>query len=178
MRHDIKLTRSGSEYSEKVLYDFAGTNDGAFPNPPVLNASGALYLSMGLTAGSDCVDGGCGTVGSFTLATGKLKNFYYFTRDGLWWPNSVLTFDPTGALYGTTSNSSYQLDNDGGVFKLTPTKNGFTESTVYTFAGPPDGQFPGGGLLLSPSGTKLYGVTRWGGDGYGAGDGTFFSVNI
>jgi uncharacterized repeat protein (TIGR03803 family) len=174
----FKLTPSKSGFTETVLYDFQGTNDGAFPNPPILDSSGTLYLSMGLTEGSACVDGGCGTVGSFNLATRKLKNFYYFTRSGLWWPNSYLTFDRSGALYGTTSNSGYQLNNDGGVFKLTRHKGGFTEGTAYTFTGTPDGAFPGGGLLLSPSGTKLYGVTRWGGTGYGGGDGVVFSITI
>lgn len=162
------LTPSASGYTETVLYNFNGINDGAFPNALVSDGSGTFYASAGLSAGDACVDGGCGTLFSFNLRTRKLKVLYQFTRSGLWFPDSALTFKAPGTFYGTTSQNGLGDTGNGGVFKLERSGKRFVESTVHTFAGSPgDGQFPRGGLLLGPTGNALYGTTFWGGKGAG-----------
>ena len=98
-----------------------------------------------------------------------------FQESGLWYPGGdPLTFDTTGAIYGTTAE--YGAGNQfGGIFKLAPTSSGFVESVAHVFAGSPaDGNSPTGGLLLAPSGNALYGATYWGGNGIG----TAFELNI
>jgi uncharacterized repeat protein (TIGR03803 family) len=171
----FKLVPSGKGYKETVVYNFAGGTDGAIPNAPIIDAKGTLYASAGLSAGSDCVDGGCGTVFSFKPASRTFTLLYSFSRQDLWWPNSQLVSDASGALYGTTGYDGYQITNDGGLFKLTPKKGGFSETTVYTFAGPPaDGQSPRGDLLLAPTGNALFGTTFWGGPD----DGTVYEIKI
>lgn len=171
----FKLLPAGKGYKETVLYNFVGEADGAIPNAPVMGAKDTLYGSAGLSGGSDCVDGGCGTAFSFKPASRTFKLLYGFSRAGLWWPISPLVIDASGAMYGATGYDGYQITNDGGVFKLTPRKGGFSESTVYTFKGAPeDGQSPRGPLLLAPSGNALYGTTFWGGPD----DGTVYEINV
>lgn len=68
-----------------------------------------------------------------------------------------------GSLYGTTAYAT-----DGAVYELTPpaTHSGsWTETTLYTFAGPPsDGGWPLGALTVGPGGV-LYGTASIGGSG-------------
>jgi hypothetical protein len=97
----FKLTPSANGYKETVLYDFKGTNDVAFPNAPIFDSSGTMFVSMGSSGGSQCAHRGCGTIASFKPAT-----------------------------------------------------------------------------RMSAAGNSLFGVTRWGGTDYGAGDGTVFQVSI
>jgi uncharacterized repeat protein (TIGR03803 family) len=92
-------------------------------------------------------------------------------------PQAALTLDPpTGALYGTTANGGVVTHTDpadeplggGTVFKLSPPDqdhpDGWRESVLYSFTGPPDGAFPRGGLIADAAG-NLYGTTEWGGAG-------------
>jgi len=59
------------------------------------------------------------------------------------------------------------VNNEGLVFKLTPNPDGsWTESVLYSFAGDPDGAFPGAGLIFDSTGS-LYGTTAGGGTGHG-----------
>ena len=51
----------------------------------------------------------------------------------------------------------------GTVFKLTPNPNGsWSESVIYTFSGPPDGDHAVGGVTFDAAG-NLYGATGSGG---------------
>ena len=160
---------SANEYTHTILYNFKGTNDGAFPHGLAEDRNGTLYGVGGLSGGSACVDGGCGTVFSFDPVTRRFNLLHSFSRSGLWWPDAQLVIDPYGALYGTTAQNGVDLNtSNGGVFKLTPGPYGFVYTTLHTFAGSPsDGQFPRGGLLLDPSGQAVYGTTYWGGHGIG-----------
>jgi len=160
---------SANEYTHTILYNFKGTNDGAFPHGLAEDRNGTLYGVGGLSGGSACVDGGCGTVFSFDPVMRRFNLLHSFSRSGLWWPDAQLVIDRNGALYGTTAQNGVDLNtSNGGVFKLTPGPNGFVYTTLHTFAGSPsDGQFPRGGLLLDPSGQAVYGTTYWGGHGIG-----------
>jgi uncharacterized repeat protein (TIGR03803 family) len=146
------LTPSATGYTQNVLYNFTGYADGAFPSALTGDGSGTLYGAATLSGGQACYNGGCGTVFAFDRATRTLKVLHQFTRSGVWEPDSPLTFDAKGALYGTTSHNGLQQGN-GGVYKLTRTMNGYIESTAHIFKGSPsDGQFPRGGLLLGSPG--------------------------
>ena len=69
--------------------------------------------------------------------------------------------DKTGAFYGTTVSGGA---GSGTVFKLTPTKSGYSESVLYSFLGGYDGNGPFSGLVADKIGA-LYGVTLGGGNG-------------
>jgi hypothetical protein len=83
----------------------------------------------------------------------------------------------TGALYGTTTlggnpagcpEGGYE-EGCGIIFQLTPpatSGNPWTESVLYTFAGPPkDGMLPSYNVLLPSSTAPIYGTTFAGGSG-------------
>src|SRR5260370_14989302 len=75
---------------------------------------------------------------------------------------SDLISDASGALYGTTSGRG--ASSMGTVFKLSPTKDGWTMVTLYNFRGGDDGAYPVAGLVFDPS-CAPYGTTRGGGKG-------------
>jgi uncharacterized repeat protein (TIGR03803 family) len=75
-------------------------------------------------------------------------------------PETALTLDRAGNLYGTTrfGGAGY-----GTVFKLSRAGSGWILSTIYTFQDGADGAYPGSRLVFGPDGT-LYG-TAGGGSG-------------
>lgn len=77
------------------------------------------------------------------------------------YPESGVIFDSLGNLYGTTNAGGAGF---GAVFRLTPDAMGnWTESNVYTFSSPLDGDGPNG-LVFDDVG-NLYGTTIYGGGG-------------
>jgi uncharacterized repeat protein (TIGR03803 family) len=75
-------------------------------------------------------------------------------------PKASLTMDPAGNLYGTTfSDGAYA---SGSVFKLTPSGEGWTYSSLHDFTGQTDGGGPHGSLLFDSQG-NLYGTAEGGG---------------
>jgi uncharacterized repeat protein (TIGR03803 family) len=147
--------------SETVLHSFAGSPDGAFPLPGLMqDRAGNLY---GTT-----FEGGTGSSSNGTIfkvtATGNDVVLYSFagSPDG-GSPFSVLIRDSIGNIYGTTrSGGAFGF---GSVFKLN--KSG-KESVLYSFTGGPDGATPFAGLILDPAG-NLYGTTYAGGASSGHG---------
>jgi uncharacterized repeat protein (TIGR03803 family) len=92
-----------------------------------------------------------------------LHSFHNNGKDG-WGPNSGLTFDATGNLYGTTdAGGAYDA---GTIFEMSPEAGGgWTEKPLYSFK-VGFAWFPSGGLLLDALG-NLYGTTDASGSGYG-----------
>ena len=143
-----------------VLYSFGGSPDGANPDAGLLAGKKGEYYGTSGGGGSSNCDGGCGTVYEMTAA-GKEEVLYSFqgASDGAY-PHSTLIRDKEGALYGDTESGG---DADWGtVFKLTPGKQGWTESVLYVFQGGSDGLLPAGGLVMTKSGALL-GTTESGG---------------
>ncbi len=99
-------------------------------------------------------------------AVGQLSVLYSFTglADGNQ-PNGVIA-DGAGNLYGTTSfggiNSDCAPHGCGSVFELSPGAEGWKLTTLYSFTGQADGEFPVGNLAMDQAG-NLYGVTFTGG---------------
>lgn len=80
-------------------------------------------------------------------------------------PESGLIADAEGALYGATLGGGLAACHIGCgvVYKLTPSKESYTESVLYEFKGGTDGVEPGGDLLVDKWGA-LYGTTGGGGN--------------
>src|SRR5581483_7688984 len=78
-------------------------------------------------------------------------------------PMAGLTFDKTGAAYGTTTSGGQF--GYGTIFKLTRSStSSWTESLIYNFQGALDGGTPYGGVIFDGTGA-LYGTTAGGGTG-------------
>ena len=157
----FELTATGTE---KVLYSFAGSPDGANPYAGlVMDKNGNLY---GTTAagGADSY----GTVFELT-ATGTEKVLYSFAGppDGAN-PYKALVLSKKSTLYGTTFNGG--ADGYGTVFSVT--EKG-VEKVLYSFTGGADGARPSAGVILDKKG-NLYGTVTGGGD-YGGG--TVYELN-
>lgn len=133
----FSVTTAGKE---KVLYRFAGGDDGS-PTGTLIAVKGTLYGTTG------------GTVFSITTA-GKEKVLCRFDRQDGSSPSS-LTY-VKGTFYGTMYVGGTK--GDGTVFSVTSAGK---LRVLYNFADPPDGAFPTGGLL-NMDGT-LYGTTSQGG---------------
>lgn len=162
-----KLTHSGGNWSQSVLYNFTGGNDGSGPGAGLsFDGNGNLY---GMTP----------TGGAFGL--GVIYQLKPGPNDS-WQFNVIHTF--TGGIDGATGSAG-RLLLDGGnfygvatvggahgkgtAFKLTPNPNGTWKlRTLYSFKGQPDAGFPYGALIRDASG-KLYGTTYYdGANGIGA----------
>ncbi len=87
-------------------------------------------------------------------------------KDGAY-PDSNLTMDAAGNLYGTTQiGGAYGA---GTVFELTPTPAGkWRFSVLYTFTGGADGGNPLGSLIFDPADNAYSTVSSGGANGFGA----------
>ncbi|MFY9631958.1 MAG: choice-of-anchor tandem repeat GloVer-containing protein [Candidatus Cybelea sp.] len=143
-----------------VLYSFGGSPDGANPDAGLVAGKKGEYYGTSAGGGSPNCEGGCGTVYEITAA-GKERVLYSFqgASDGAN-PYATLIMDKEGALYGGTESGGNA--DCGTVFKLTPGKQGWTESVLYVFQGGSDGLLPAGGLVMTKSGALL-GTTEGGG---------------
>jgi len=90
----------------------------------------------------------------------------YNCTDGLY-PESSLTSDGAGNLYGTTTDGGAFAA--GNVFELSPNGNGgWNETVLYSFTGGADGAYPTTSNLIFDSVGSLYGTAANGGaNGYG-----------
>lgn len=161
----FKLEPTGSgNYTESILYSFAGGSDGKYPDGTLsMDSSGNLY---GTTRAGGSAD--LGTV--FELApngsggyTESVLHAFTGGSDGQV-PVGRLIVDSGGILYGTTEFGGGSNDT-GTVFKLVPNgSGGYTESILYSFAGGSDGANPVSGVVTDNAG-NLYGTTAYGGSG-------------
>jgi uncharacterized repeat protein (TIGR03803 family) len=155
--------------TESVLWSFTNTPDGANPRyvAPVLDAKLNLYGTTNYGGVN-----GFGTVFELT-SSGTEKILHSFNADGTdgFYPQAGLVLDAKGNLYGTTVEGGVFV-TDGAVFKLTPTKKGWTEKILHSFGAVGDGIQPYSVVTLDTAG-NLYGTTFYGGTYNG---GTVFEV--
>jgi hypothetical protein len=183
----------GDKWTEKVLYNFQGGNDGDLPTGPlVFDSTGNLYgaTEFGGGKGTTCdvfYGGNCGTV--FKLSPPKTKGGKWTEKvlhsfagigsgkqygDGAV-PNGGLVLDSKGAIYGTTGfggdgsgvcQEGNGFDGCGTVFVLKPPirkGGGWDEKMLWRFQGRPDDGSGPYGGLILGSLGQLYGTTRGGG---------------
>ncbi len=164
----FKLTPTVSGYAESILYSLKGSADGAYLWAGlVADKEGALY--------GTAAQGGVNLGGVVYRLTPKGSGYahsvlYRFQggNDGAS-PTAGLIVNKSGALYGTTPfGGDPACSGCGTVFKLTPSRPGYTEYVLYRFQGNQDGEFPRAGLLEESG--ALYGTTTEGG-GAGCGGG-------
>lgn len=162
----FELMPSGSgQWSEKVIYNFQGKEDGCYPlDGVVLDSAGNLY---GAASGNSGTCTGLvfelspSSDGSWTESV--LYRFTGGADGGV--PQGGLIFDSLGNLYGSaaTGGSSLCAGGCGVVYELSPTSSGsWTEQVLYEFTGLPDGEQPSSDLTFDAAG-NLYGTTTYGG---------------
>jgi uncharacterized repeat protein (TIGR03803 family) len=151
-------TSTASAATKQTLHSFTAFPNGAYPSSLVEDSAGNFY---GTAEG-----GAYGVV--FKLARGKsgtwtenvIHDFAGGTTDATY-PIGALILDLAGNLYGVAQGGTYNL---GAVFKLSPTKSGWSETLLHSFApGYGDGSFPQAGLAIDAAG-NLYGATSEGGN--------------
>jgi hypothetical protein len=158
---------AASAGAEKVLYAFGNAEGAGAGAGLVSDALGNLYGATSFTGD------GFGLIYRLT-PTGKAKwtysVIYTFTGgpDGAF-PESSLTFDSAGNLYGATvGGGPLNQMSRGVVFELSPGQGGqWTFAKSYDFTGGADGYGPTAGVVIDAAG-NLYGATKEGALGYGA----------
>jgi uncharacterized repeat protein (TIGR03803 family) len=156
----FELKHLAKGWKEKVIYNFTGGDDGAYPEygGVTLNAAGDVY---GTAAGGGKSGQGVVFVLKPSKSNWRQSVLYSFTggSDG-GQPFAGLAFNKAGNLFGA---AAYFGSGNGTVFKLAHTKTGWKESTLHSFTDS-DGQYPYGGVVIDSKG-RLYGTTFRGGSG-------------
>jgi uncharacterized repeat protein (TIGR03803 family) len=161
----FELIPSGSSWTEKTIYRFKGSTDGATPlGSLIVDSSGNLYGTTNLGGTK-----GVGTVfelrpNGATWTKTILHNFGG-ARDGEF-PSAGLAMDASGNLYGTTEGGGAfgngQNNVGGTAYKLAPRGGTWTETVIHSFGSGTDGAVPRSNLTLDTSG-NLYGTSTQGG---------------
>ena len=158
----FELNPAGNDWNYSVIHAFTDTTEGCYPyGGVVFDEEGNLYATT-----TQCGPGNGGTV--FELSPSDsgwtFQTIYSFV--GNRGPQSTLTIDSGGILYGTTQDDG--AHGGGSVFRLSPSGGGWNFTSLHDFiADGHDGVYPVGGVTLAPDGT-LYGTTVNGG-AYNAG---------
>ncbi len=157
---------SGAEWTETTLYTFTGGSDGGRPFGGVIfDHAGNLYGTTQVNGNNGLCNGvGCGTV--FELSPQGSGNWTFsvllaFDGTNGGWPDSSLTFDSAGNLYGTGTFGG--KNNHGVVFRLSKSNGAWTEA--FASFNLQNGGVPSGPLLLNNG--FLYGTAEQGGKGNG-----------
>ncbi|HEY6485814.1 MAG TPA: choice-of-anchor tandem repeat GloVer-containing protein [Candidatus Cybelea sp.] len=164
----FKVKASGIVFP-KVIHTFNGSNGASPQSSLVLGKNGSIY---GTT-----VEGGAANSGTiFRLSVHNRAStetvLYSFngSADGAH-PYGAPLLGARGVIYGTAAGGG--AFGNGVVYALTPSGTGYTERTVYSFKGKPDGSAPNGALIFTKT-KELLGTTQFGGK---ADRGTVFAIN-
>jgi len=154
----FKLTRSGSAWTESVLWNFARGDDGSYP------ISGVIFDPAGNLYGTT-TDGGSDSLGTVyelspTQSGWNETTLYSFTGADNGSGAGGLIMDAHGDLFGITG-----FFGTGAAFELTPQNGNWSFTRLQTFSG---GGYPPtlGAPTLDAQG-NLYGPLPGGGDGFG-----------
>ncbi|MGC2108158.1 MAG: choice-of-anchor tandem repeat GloVer-containing protein [Candidatus Korobacteraceae bacterium] len=156
----FELSRSAKGWTKTILYSFLGGSDGEYPY------GGLIFDSAGNLYGTTLMGGGLGGGVAYKLSPSGGGNWsetviHRFNGTGLG-SLSALVMDISRNLYGTNySDGAYGA---GTVFKLAPSGNTWTYTSLHDFTGGNDGGGPVGGVALNAHG-NLFGNTQNGGTG-------------
>jgi uncharacterized repeat protein (TIGR03803 family) len=144
----FKINTNGTGFA--TLYSFTGATDGETPLAGLVLSGNTLYGTSSGTAGI-----GSGAVFKINTDGTGFATLYTFTggNDGAY-PEGDLVLSGT-TLYGTTSGGG--TNYYGTVFKLNISGPSF--ASLYSFTSGTDGDTPLAGLVMSLSGTTLYGTS-------------------
>jgi uncharacterized repeat protein (TIGR03803 family) len=136
----FKLTSHSNGWTESVLYEFQGDQDGMDPRSRlVLDAAGNLYGTTYDGGSLTCATDGCGVVYELKPNAGgawtKSVLHTFHGKDGSY-PTAGVIFDKAGNLYGATSSGGRHQVDVGTVFKLTPSGGKWVETVLQSFSGP------------------------------------------
>jgi len=159
-----QLSQNNGQWTERILHDFTGGDDGAVGSlgPLLLDRFGNLY---GVTEIGGSY--GAGTVFKLTPGAGGAWQFttlYAFQgQPDAAFPYGGLIADAYGNLYGTTYFGG--ANGAGTVYKVGPgpSVGPWMDAVLYSFQQGPDGGLPTSTLLFDAAG-NLYGTTSAGGD--------------
>ncbi len=177
----FKLTHRQAAWQLATLFDPKAQNGLAPANGVAVGPDGNLYWAGAGGKGTQC-GGPCGQVVQLKPPAAACKTAtclwtqsqiyeFPYPRDGFV-PDSNLTFDQQGNMYGTTIYGGIfgQPPGLGVLYKVSPSNGGWQGVTLHSFgSGYPDGDGwnPVGGLAIDSQG-NLYGGTSGGGP-YGTG---------
>jgi uncharacterized repeat protein (TIGR03803 family) len=170
----LELSPSGDTWTFQDIYDFDGTHgsgaNGAFViGGLIVDGAGNLYGTMPAGGTSTDCTNGCGVVFELkpdgSLWVEKVLVNFNGTNGSV--PAAALSIDGSGNLYGTATTGGSK--GSGLAFELTPNgSGGWAQHVLHAFSGANgDGSSPDTPLTLA--GGAIYGTTRFGGSGSGAG---------
>jgi uncharacterized repeat protein (TIGR03803 family) len=146
-------------WTEQILHPFGSGKDGQYPRSALLlDASGNLFGTTsngGLHGGGTAFELSPGAGGGWTESV--IYNFG--SRGDGCFPSARLISDPAGNLYGTTQSCA---SNNGTVFELSPSGDGYTEKIIHYFFGTSAGSNPIAPVVFDSAG-NLYGTVYQGG---------------
>jgi uncharacterized repeat protein (TIGR03803 family) len=157
-----KLTKDGTGWTQSVIYNFTGGDDGSGPG------AGLTFDRLGNLYGMTATGGAFGLGVIYRLSPGGAGHWtqsvvHAFTGgdDGSSGAAGRLLLH-AGSLYGVTTVGG--AHGKGTAFKLTLTPGGgATLKTLHAFKGPPGGGLPYGALVRDSAG-NLYGTTYYDGE--------------
>ena len=147
----FQLIQGESGWTENVIYRFTGGADGEGTVAGlVMDSQGNLY---GATSIGGANNGG--VIYELSPSGGGWNFSVLYSLRGNGGPESALTMDAAGNLYGTTPrDGQFQL---GNIFELSPGQSGWTYTDLHSYSLGDDGGSPIAGVTVAPDGT-LYGV--------------------
>ena len=147
----FEVSPAGSGWKETVLHVFDEQTEGGGPGAVIFDQAGNMY---GVTRGLV----NPGTVWEMSPSNGgwTFNILYRFTGYNDGGPTGRLTMDSAGNLYGVTNREGAY--NDGNVFRLSPSSNGWTYIDLYDFTGANDGCAPEGFVTVDADG-DIFGTT-------------------
>jgi uncharacterized repeat protein (TIGR03803 family) len=156
-----KLSHASGVWTESILHEFTGGEDGIEPLAQLTLKNGNLYGTTAL--------GGAYTVGTVFMLSPTTGNWtmallHAFTggNDGARPGSGSLFVSPAGDVYGTAQYGGYY--QFGVVFKLSPSV--WNETVLYNFTGGSDGGNPTSGVIARAG--NVYGSSAaFGADGFG-----------
>ena len=161
----------GGQWQQSVLFSFDCFGEGKNPYGGVtLDAHGNLYgATVAGGFGGTCSGDGCGVVYELTQSGGTWSETILYSfgdSPDVAGPGGGVVFDAAGNLYGTAADNG--TGGFGGIYQLSHTSGGWSETVIHNFTGGDDGGLGSLGLLLRDASGNFYGVTEIGGH-YGAG---------
>ncbi len=147
----FQLTPGQSGWTQNVVYRFTDGADGKNPFAGlVMDPAGNLYGATHLGGANNG-----GVIYELSPSGGGWTFSVLYSFPGNGGPQSALTMDAAGNLYGTTQNDGkHQL---GNIFELSPGQDGWTYTDLHSYALGDHGAAPYAGVTVAPDGT-LYGV--------------------